>query len=288
MRGCGVCVFAVTLCGCGGGTFSASDDGGGPDSSAYITSQESGSPPTDAGATEGTPSHWCTGRHGVFCADFDEVTGINELLSAWSSYGVSGGAFSLSMGTDVPSPPNALMVTADSNANVILVQTFPGAMQPSHARLEFDLRIDQVGPVGLLSAASFAAIAAGTTENDGVVALAIGSGPTLTAAWVAPQDAGASDAGTFSTANSTQPFPTLGQWAGRYAIDVTYSTSTTGRSACAQVYAGPTPLLSQCLALPSSLASPKLLSIALGALSGGLKNTGHVQIRFDNVTFAFQ
>jgi hypothetical protein len=44
-------------------------------------------------------------------------------------------------------------------------------------------------------------------------------------------------------------------------------------------------LLSTCLPLPAEFAMPKVLSIALGDVSGGLAKTGSVEIEFDNVTF---
>jgi hypothetical protein len=272
--------------GCGGDAFTSSTQAtvdGGADAS--IGGDGAGS---DDGASG---SSWCASQTTKFCADFDEATEINPLLSSWSSFEASGGQFTFDSDASVPSPPNALVATATATSNaspqVLLIQTMPAiTARPTSTRLEFDLRIDQAGMVGALAASAFAVIVDGTNASDGVVALAIGSGPKLAAAWTAPADAGTEDGTTYGGMSSTQPFPTTGSWSGRYAIDITYSGTTT-KTACAQIYQGATPLLSPCLPLPASFVDPKVLSIALGVFAAGLGNIGNMQVEFDNVTFDY-
>jgi hypothetical protein len=100
-------------------------------------------------------------------------------------------------------------------------------------------------------------------------------------------EGGTSDAGTYGSADSTQPFPPTNPWIGRYGLEITYPT-TAGGAACAQIYAGLSPLLSSCLPLPPELSNPKAIVIALGDVAGGLGNTGLITIRFDDVTFDLQ
>jgi hypothetical protein len=232
-------------------------------------------------------SHWCDTQHKLFCADFDEQSDFTTLAASWTTYSTTNGKFSLVTSNNNPSPPNSLEIVASDHANALLEKQFVPAVnrRPARARLEFDLRIDQAAGVGLLSAAGFAAIAIGTSTSDGVVAMAIGNGPTLAAAWVNQADAGASDAGTYGAANSTQPFPPTNMWSGRYALEIQYPA--TG-PACAQIYAGGTALLASCVPLPPQLSNPRQFVIALGESAGGLGNTGLIQLQFDNVTFDLQ
>lgn len=85
-------------------------------------------------------------------------------------------------------------------------------------------------------------------------------------------------------------FPTEKQWTGRYALELSYSSSaTTGaRTGCVQAYASGARQLEPCLKLPKSLVDPPLVSIALGVLSGGVGATGDIQLRFDDVVFTAQ
>jgi len=237
--------------------------------------------PGDAGSRMDAPSSWCSGDAGhTFCEDFDEYANVTALEGAWSSFQAIGGTLGFDT-TNAPSPPNALEVTGGNGAQVLVVKTFPLGSPPASLRLDFDLRFNSTGSVGLLSAAGLASIAFGNALADGYAALAIGNGPTLAAAWAEAADAGASDGGTFKTSASTGPFPAAGTWAGRYSIEVTY-TSTGG---CVQVYEGVTALLSPCLALPSRLLHPASVAIALGDYTGGVGNTGAINVEFDNVTF---
>ena len=164
---------------------------------------------------------------------------------------------------------------------MIVLKTLPVTDSPKKLRLEFDLRIDSSGTVGPLSAVGLAAIAFGSAITDAYAALLIGSGPTLAGEWADATDGGASGPGTYQTANSTGAFPASGTWAGRYAIEVDYTTG------CVQIYDGVTPLLASCLALPSALREPpKSISIVLGDYAGGVfASTGSIDVEFDDVTF---
>jgi hypothetical protein len=157
-------------------------------------------------------------------------------------------------------------------------------LPPASQRLEFDLRIDTVDNVGLGSAAAFAAILFGSEVNSGAVALSFSPGPTLSAVYLEPPDSGGLG---FGAANATSPFPPLGTWDGRFAIEITYGTEG-GAAACAQVYIGIQPQLSPCLKLPDSLSRPKNTAIAIGVYSGGAGNTGTVALQFDDVTYSEQ
>ena len=262
------------------------------DASTTEASAEATAPSMDAGTTE-AGGHWCDTRTEMFCADFDEAQtalAIASNTSQWTTYSQLGGQFGLAMGPDVPSPPNALTVTGGNSADVLLTRVFENISiaRPSRARLEFELKITSAGSVGLLSASAFAAIGVGMSKTEGVVALAIGNGPALAAVWSVPADAGAAggDAGSFATAAAKgAAFPAANTWAGRYAIEVTYSGTAAAPAGCAQIYAGATPLLDACMPLPPLLANPKILSIAIGESAAGLDLTGTVTLAFDNVTF---
>jgi hypothetical protein len=220
-----------------------------------------------------------------FCEDFDKQADVTSFLSSWSNFEQSGGSFRFDR-IGVPSLPNALGVVGGKGASVIAIKTFPALPQrPTSVRLEFALRINSAGNVIPLSAAGFAAIAYGTTFTDAYVAMAIGSGPEISAAWVAAADAGASDAGAYQVAPSQAPFPSTGIWAGRFAIEVDYAAASTAGGACAQIYQGPTAMLGSCLHLPPSMDNPGVLSIAVGDLAAGLGDTGAVDFEFDNLTF---
>jgi hypothetical protein len=252
---------------------------------------DAGTPPPDVGTggVDAAPAHWCTGSHALFCADFDEASDVAGVLSTWTSYSALGGALALDTSAGVPSPPNALEVstTATSGAKTLLLQTMPLAGAPPHKmRLELDLRIDSASGVGILSSAAFAAIAYGATQNDGSVSLDIGNGPALSAVYVASADAGSS----YGAATASGAFPATGQWSGRYALEIDFTTGTDGtRSACAQMYVSGLPLLSPCLALPASMAAPPTtVSVAIGVYGGGQGNTGNVVLHFDDVTFAVE
>ncbi|HEY8038358.1 MAG TPA: hypothetical protein VIF15_01130 [Polyangiaceae bacterium] len=268
--------FTVGAGGCGGGSFSAGpgDDGGGE-----VGSGEAGA---DAGGGDAA-SHWCAGRPEMFCEDFDEAADVGSFLASWSTFEQNGGTFRFDTAS-APSPPNALGVGGSNGAQVLAIKTFPLlTRRPRLVRLEFALRINSPGSVGLLSAAGFAAVAYGARLTDGFAAMAIGNGPVISAAWVAPGDAGG-DAGAFQTASAKGAFPSLQVWAGRFAIEIDFG-ATAGAGGCVQMFQGPTALLDACLPLPPTLGDPRVLSIALGDSAAALGSTGNIDLEFDDVTF---
>ncbi len=252
-------------------------DSGEPEGSADTGSDAGTDTGFDAGAEAGP---WCATQDAAFCADFDESTDLASILGTWTTTSSVNGLFDLDTRAGVPSPPNALRVTTTNTSGVQTlvsqhIQAFP--MPATHLRLEFDLRIDQAGPVGFLSAAGLAGIALGPGLDHGVVGLAIGSGPTLIAFYLQPASADAGAAG-LGTASSSAPFPNTGAWDGRFAVDVTYTSS----SGCLQLYQGNSALTS-CLSLPASLLDPTDLWIDMGV--SGIGNTGTVVLSIDDVTF---
>jgi hypothetical protein len=272
-------VLALGLSGCGGSSFSEipSDDGGPADAPRDARANDSPSGDDGDVTIDAPPSHWCAGRSDMFCEDFDQTSNVAAFLGSWSSFQQSGGTFSLDS-SGAPSPPNALRATGSTGAQIIVLKTLaPLAQPPSRVRLELDLRITSPGNVEWLSAVGFAAIVFGTRVADGYAAVAIGSGPVITAAWARNPDAG----GGFGVGTANGAFPTSGTWAGRYAIEIDYGAG----GPCVQVYQGPTAQLQPCLSLPSDLSNPSVLSIALGDYAGGFGRTGDVDIAFDNVTF---
>jgi hypothetical protein len=303
LGGLGAAFCAVGAC--GGGAFSVAqgDDGGseagsgsgGSSSGSGSGSGSSSGSGDDAGPSDAASSSsggdaeagtgWCaTHKPYYFCEDFDEQTDVATFLASWTTYEQSGsGAFRFDH-TSVPSPPNALGVAGGNGSSFLVIKSFNGLSKPKLLRLEFDLRINSAGTVGLVSAAGFAAIAFGNSIDAGYAAVAIGNGPVIEAAWATAGDAGPSDGGTYASAQATTPFPPLGQWAGRYAIVVDYTATSSGAAGCVQVYQGPTALLAKCLPLPPSLANPSTVSIVLGDLAAGLQNTGNVDLEFDDVT----
>jgi len=302
LGGLGAAFCAVGACGGGafsvaqgddGGSEAGSSSGGGSSGGSSGSGSSSGSgdaaSPSDAASSssggEAGGTGWCA-THGpnFFCEDFDEESDVATFLASWTTYEQSGsGAFRLDH-TSVPSPPSALGVAGGNGATFLVIKSFHQFPKSRSIRLEFELRINSAGNVGVLSAAGFAAIAFGNTIGDGYAAVAIGNGPVVQAAWATAGDAGATDAGAYDTESSTTPFPPLGQWAGRYAIVVDYTGATAGLGGCVQVYQGPTPILPKCLPLPPSLSNPSTVSIVLGDLAAGLQNTGNVDLEFDDVT----
>lgn len=182
-----------------------------------------------------------------------------------------------------PSPPNALEATGASGAQVVVVKAFTLPLAPVLVRVAFDLRINSSGSVGLLSGAGIAAIAFGNSISDGYATIAIGGGPSLTAATSDTADAGATDGGgTFKTGTASGQFPASGVWAGTYALEVDYSLSA---GATVQLYnAVGEPLLSPALPLPPHLIQSRIVSVILGDYAGGLASTGNIDVEFDNVT----
>ncbi|HEX3343910.1 MAG TPA: hypothetical protein VHS09_05020 [Polyangiaceae bacterium] len=275
-----------------GGADTSVADAGSPDTAADTAPGETGTPdapsPSEAG---GAP--FCTANTGkyTFCEDFDEYASIGAFLGTWIGSGI-GGTFSFDQ-SGVPSAPNALHVLTTSTSGVRNlafhpVQAAAGASTTSQ-RLEFQLRINQAKGIDAFSAAAVAAIVFGKDVSYGAVALAFSSGTgsnpaALSAVFLGP----APDSGipVFGTANGPPPFPTLGQWDGRFALEIDYGPATdAGPTACAQIYVGTFPQLTPCLVLPPSLSHPLQTSIALGVYSGGVGNTGTVDVEFDNVTY---
>jgi hypothetical protein len=310
-----VAAWTAAAIGCGGNAFEAgaagSDSGGAIEGASDGASTGDGEPPSDSGAPqdargsldsavapdsastfdssppmEAAPPTWCTGHTEVFCDDFDDYPSINALLggTTWPSYVQNKGFFALDT-TNAQSPPHALRAVGDAGAQVLVVHALPALTRaPTRMRLEFDLRVNGAGNVGWLSAAGFAAIAFGSTIEDGYAGLAIGSGPVLAAAWSVSSDAGPTDAGAYATASGPSgSFPSAGQWAGRYALEIDFDATT--HAGCIQVYQGPTAVLSPCLPVPPQVTAPSTISSALGDEAAGLGNTGTVDLEFDNVTF---
>lgn len=274
---------------CGGGSFSAAEDAGQEDATSAGSQAEAsvvpeGGAPTDAASDAPDGGHWCASQTATFCADFDEVTDIAAVENSWSGYTLLGGAFSLDTGPNVPSPPNALKVatSATSNVDTLLLQTLPRPQGPvSKVRLDFSLEVDSAANIGLLSAAAYAAIIFGTDATGSVVALTLGNGPKMSALYSEGPDAGWG--GTTGTSFQTA-FPAENQWAGRFAIEVTFSGSGSARTGCVQAYVAETiAQLSPCLSLPPAMLNPTVVSIALGVYSGGVGNTGNVALRYDDV-----
>lgn len=229
------------------------------------------------------PAHWCTGQKALFCADFDEFTGVDTFLNSWTTFSTTGAEFSFDSGVGVPSAPNALRIKTSATKDVKALVTqkiAPFAKPPSKLRLEFSLRIDAADNIGFLSGAAIAGIIAGSDVTEGVVALEIGNGPALVAGYLEPKGAGSG----FNATAIAGAFPKTNAWIGRYAIEIDYKeVSDASRGGCAQVLAGGAPQLNQCLKLPASLAAPPYVSVALGVYGGGLAQTGNVELRFDNV-----
>jgi hypothetical protein len=284
--------------GCGGSAFTAGQEGGtdeasSPDAAAIST--EGGVDAGEAGAEASTPDgggadagHWCmtdpSAQKATFCADFDEYTSIGAVENAWTSYSLLGGSFSLDTSATGPSPPNALQFATSSTSNVqaLLVEALPAlATPPASIRLDFQLRIDDASGIGTLASAPFAAILLGDSAHGPVVALQLAAGPKLGAVWSEGADAGLSG---FGGAPFTSSFPTEGAWAGRFALEIQYTSADGGRAGCVQAYTnGTTPELATCLSLPPSMLNPTHLSIALGVFSSGSGNTGTIGLHFDNV-----
>ncbi len=278
--------LAGLAAGCGGNAFSTGDSGtgaaeAGVEAAAMEGRSEAGqdaAPPVDAG-----PSY-CSGRTDTFCEDFDQYPNVNNLLgsSTWPSNEQQAGSFSFDTVNEA-SPPNSLEVAGDDGAEVIIVKNFPPLQTlPTKVTLAFDLRINTPGMPGLLAVAGFAAIAFGTSISDGYVALAITNGPQLSALWVQSTSVTALDAGTFKATPAMGAFPSVGVWAGTFAVEVEYDPP---KPPCLQVYRGVTALLSSCVDLPPEFAMPTVLSIVLGDVAGGVGKTGTVNLEFDNVTF---
>ncbi len=266
------CCLALTVAaGCGGPEFqaggSATDAGG-----------DTTTGPADGGS-------WCSSRTTLFCEDFDEYRTIDDLYASpnWSSHSETSGSFHLTTTTSPPSPPNALEVIGDEGAAVLLTKTFqPLAASAKHARLEFDLRIDNPGSPGVLVASGFAAISFGAGINDGYVALVIANGPQLAMAWGIAADAGLKGDGGTAGITHVITFPAAGRWADRFAIDIDYTQS------CVQVFDGTSPQLGACVPLPSELLARHTLSIVLGDYVVGLGSVGQTDLEFDDVTFDTQ
>jgi hypothetical protein len=281
--GASLAVIAGVAGGCGGAAFtSGGDASAGPTVEAGI---EAAAEAGDAAPSVEAGEPWCASlmTKPTFCEDFDEYTSVTTMLGSntWPVFSQSNGSFQFDT-VNAPSPPNALEANgADDSANVLIVHTFTGFASPMNLRLSFDLRINSGGMPGLLSVAGIAAIAFGTSINNGYVALAIGDGPSLDAFWV--QSTGnVLDGGVSKPAPLSGSFPAPGVWVGTYIVEVSYATTPTG---CLQIYNGEAPQMGTCLVLPPEFADPKVLSIALGDVAGGGAHTGMINVEFDNVTF---
>lgn len=269
------CGLALTLAaGCGGPAFQAGGSGGGPiDAAASEAAIEA--------AIDGGGS-WCASQTKLFCEDFDEYTTIDDLYASgkWTSHAETAGSFRLTSSTSPPSPPNSLEAIGGDGAAVLLVKTVAQLLQGvKHARLEFDLRIDNPGSPGYFVASGFAALAFGTGIDDGYVALVIGNGPQLEMAWGIAGDAGLRGDGGTEGISRVTTFPASGRWTDRFAIDIDYAQS------CVQVYDGTSAQLGSCVQLPQELLARRTLSIVLGDYVVGLGSVGQIDLEFDDVTF---
>lgn len=266
------CGFALTVAaGCGGSAFQAGGSGGATDAG-----NDMATPPVDGGS-------WCSSKTTLFCEDFDEYASIDDLYASnkWTSHEEMSGSFRLTSSTSPPSPPNSLEVIGQDGAVVLLVKTFaPLVPSVKHARLEFDLRIDNLGNPGVLVANGIAAIGFGAGIDDGYVALVVANGPQLAMAWGISGDAGLhGDAGTSGVSHVTT-FPAASRWADRFAIDIDYAQS------CVQVYDGMAAQLGSCIPLPQELLARRTLSIVLGNYVVGFGSVGaQTDLEFDDVTF---
>lgn len=245
----------------------------------------------EASVTEASgPTTWCTGQTALYCEDFDAYSDLNKLLNAPGyTYSTVGGKFALA-GDAPPSDPSALEVTstATSDVKTLLAKTLaPFSTVPTHIRMEFALKVNKAANIGYLAGAAFAAILNGREVTDGGVAMAVGqalSGGTnvFELGYVEPQHDGGPG---FSSKLAQGAFPPLGQWIGRYAIDIQYAGSGATRTGCARLLAAAgVNQLDSCLALPATLSNPRQITVVMGLYSAGLfSNSGNVEIELDNV-----
>ena len=264
-----------------GGTGSGGAGNGGAGSGG----KGSGGSPGDAG-----PARWCDGQNVLFCEDFDGFASIDDLFNTWTNVSTTGGTFSFDTGAGVPSGPNALRVrtTTASGVQTLAVQNLaPFAARPSKIRMEFDLRIDAADAVDAISGAAFAGILTGTKLSDGIIGLETSINPALTgpALYGGYIDSSGTDGETaFST-----PWPKENQWLDRFAIEITYSSTSAGtRTGCVQIFVAGVKQMPACQKLSALLLDPPRISVVLGIYSGGLGTTGDIQLRFDNVTLTAQ
>jgi hypothetical protein len=296
--------LGAALVGCGGPAFTTVPSDGGPaeasipeasipEASVPEASIHDASPPdAPIGSTPDAGSSWCATKapNATFCEDFDEYTDVSQFLQAWGSPSQLGASFSLDTSGTSPSPPNALEVatTALSGVAAIAAREMPAPRPLAvERRLEFDLRIDQATGIDPYAASAFAAILFGPDVQAGAVAISIArsnGNDALAVSYVEPPDAGPFG---FKTQTVSSAFPALDTWDGRFALEIDYTpaTSLKGPTACVQLYIGVTPQLSPCLSLPADLVAARRVFLALGVYSAGIGNSGHVGLRFDDVTY---
>ena len=222
-----------------------------------------GGAPTDAASDAPDGGHWCASQTATFCADFDEVTDIAAVENSWSGYTLLGGAFSLDTGPNVPSPPNALKVatSATSNVDTLLLRDAsppPGPGEQGEARLLSGGRQCRQHWSALGGCVRGHHLRHGR-HRVGRRANARKRPEEMSALYSEGPDAGWG--GTTGTSFQTA-FPAENQWAGRFAIEVTFSGSGSARTGCVQAYvAEPAGFaqLSPCLSLP-----PAMLQSACG------------------------
>lgn len=261
-----------------------------------IEAGTAGGSSTEAGVAEaGGPLRWCDHQPtALFCEDFDRFSDVDKFLGSWTTYSIAGGQFTFDTSSNVPSAPNALRVTTTATADVktLIAQNLPAFAQlPNRLRMEFTLRINKAANIGYLSGAAFAGFFNGPEVTDGAVAIAIGTALVgganqLEVAYVEPtRDSGPG----FNAKASQNPFPGMNQWIGRYALDIQYGASSTGRVGCARLLAGGIDQLGGCLNLPATLGSPKTVTVVLGIYTTGLgNNSGDIELEFDNLVVTSQ
>jgi hypothetical protein len=246
----------------------------------------------EAGVAEaGGPRTWCDGQTtpALFCEDFDRYGDINELLNAPGyTYSLIGGQFSFASDGSAPSKPNSLRMstTAQTDVKALLAYTLPPFdALPNRVRVDFTLRVNKVQNLGVLAGAAVVALLNGREVSDGGVALAVSADILgriqALLAYVGP----ATDAGPPSGSEAAQgAFPPLNQWIGRYSVDIQYSGASTARTGNADLLTGGASLLQKKLVLPSSMSSPKEITVVMGFYSAGLwARSGDLEVELDNV-----
>ncbi len=299
---------ALVLCQCGGGDFSSSGTGGtsnGSGGAATGGSNATGGAASTGGSnatggtastggssagTGGAPPTWCATHDGLYCEDFDGFESADAFLASSSSYSSVKGLFSLDKDS-TQSAPNALRVqSTETNVDSIVINTLPPfTAPPSIIRMEFSLRINQASNIAADSGVIFAALIPGASLTDGIVALELTSTGLYALFYKPDSDAGSGGLGVTQLSG----VPSVGQWAGRFAIQLEYGLAADGgRLGCAQIYIGSLKAGS-CMDLPATALNPTQVTVGLGLRSIATwpwltPNTGQIDIEYDNVIVTTQ
>lgn len=235
--------------------------------------------------TGGAPPTWCATHDGIYCEDFDGFESADAFLASSTSYSSVKGLFSFDT-SSTQSAPNALRVqSTETNVDSIVINTLPAFTSPPAAiRMEFSLRINQASNIAADSGVIFAALIPGASLTDGVVALELTSTGLYALFYKPDSDAGSGGLGVTQLSG----VPSVGQWAGRFAIQLEYGLAADGgRTGCAQIYVGGLKAGS-CMDLPASALNPSQVTVGLGLRSIATwpwltPNTGQIDIEYDNV-----